>query len=254
MAAYSAFVEELLRRGFTIVGLAAWLRTRHVGRIAIIRHDVDRRASKAVVMAIAEAQLGVRTTYYFRCRRRGFPVSAIRRVAHHGHEIGYHYETLSDAAGDRAEALRLFSANLLAIRTVAACETVCMHGAPLSRFDNRTLLAGMNLDTWGLIGDAHDSMPAGQFLYLTDVTGRMLAGGPGNLRDLLPGAPRRYDLPRKLHDLAAALEKADHPVYLSVHPERWATGTIDAAYCTIVDAAAVAVKRIAGAVRASGRS
>ena len=70
-----------------------------------------------------------------------------------GHNIGYHYETLSRCNGDREAALIRFEGELASLRSLAPVTTACMHGAPLSPHDNADLLRGGLWRRFDLLGD-----------------------------------------------------------------------------------------------------
>lgn len=245
--AYAALLETLRASGRPMGGVADFLESRGRGDVRpriILRHDVDRRPGKAVQLATLEADVGVRATYYFRCTSSGrFPGRAVRPIAAAGHEVGYHYETLSAARGDRAKALAAFRENLAALRTLAPCTTVSMHGAPLSPHDNGTLLKGVALAEFELLGDAILSIPAEHVLYITDTGGRWDADSRVNLRDRLGTSDRAPALPDD-PGFGAALARSPDTLYLSAHPERWSGGPIDAVLCRTMDAAANMAKRL----------
>ena len=75
----------------------------------IFRHDIDRRPYRALVMAEIENSLGVCSTYYFRIKKHTFNPTIISKISQLGHEIGYHYESLSDTDGNMDKALIDFS-------------------------------------------------------------------------------------------------------------------------------------------------
>ena len=64
----------------------------------IMRHDVDRLPGNALKIAELEESLGVRGSYYFRVGKQSFEEEIIKKIAGMGHEVGYHYESLSVAA------------------------------------------------------------------------------------------------------------------------------------------------------------
>ena len=66
----------------------------------IMRHDVDANIQNALAMAQIDARNGIRATYYFRVKPMHFHSGIIERIADLGHEIGYHYEVLSDTKGN----------------------------------------------------------------------------------------------------------------------------------------------------------
>jgi hypothetical protein len=190
--------------------------------LCILRHDVDRLPWRAVAMARLEAGHGIRATYYFRCSVEGrFPEEAIRTISAQGHEVGYHYETLSQHAGDTVRALAAFERNLESFRRIAPCETVSMHGAPLSRHNNQDLLVGIDLARFGLRGDAVLDLARIRPIYITDTGGSWNAGGGRNFRDiggeLAPAVPDLADP----HSAVPFLKAFARPLYISSHPERW---------------------------------
>lgn len=218
----------------------------------VLRHDVDRRPGQAVRMAVAEARMGVRASYYFRCDGSGrFPVPACREVADLGHEIGYHYEDLARCRGDRDRARREFTGHLEALRAIAPCVTVVMHGSPLSRFNNSDLLDERDLPRWGLIGEGILSFRALAPLYFTDAGGRW-NDERVNFRDRVGVMPANVDplVPGELRACLAA--HRDRPVYVSTHPERWSKTAMQFGISVALDQGAAAIKLIVRAV-AAGR-
>ena len=61
----------------------------------IMRHDVDGKANPSLRTAIIENEYNINATYYFRTKKNIFVPSIITQIERMGHEIGYHYETLS---------------------------------------------------------------------------------------------------------------------------------------------------------------
>ncbi len=250
-SSYETLLEASLRAGRTIGTVADHLEGK-LGEFALIlRHDVDRRVEKSLALAKREHRRSIRASYYFRRHGERSPSAAIRRIAGLGHEVGFHYESLSRAKGDRVEALRQFERDLAAMRALAPVRTACMHGAPLSRWNNGDLLRGLDLAAFGLLGDAFLSFEGRPILYLTDTGGRWGVGGGANLRDRIEGsASAGRTPPRRTAEVAALIESYPGTLYLSVHPERWADGPVDLAYCTLVDALAANAKRTLRIARA----
>src|SRR5690606_34263406 len=108
-------------------------------RFVLLRHDVDRMPERALETAKIEHELGIKATYYFRTIKSVFKPDIIHQIREMGHEIGYHYETLSEAKGDKKRAFDLFKSHLDNFRDVCDVKTICMHGKPLSKYDNREL-------------------------------------------------------------------------------------------------------------------
>ncbi len=218
----------------------ASVRTRK--RACIMRHDVDRRPARALAMARLESRFGVRATYYFRVGRLVKCPSLIREIEAMGHEIGFHYENLSKARGDMARAVKSFECDLNILRHYGRVETVCMHGRPLSRWDNRLLWPHLDAARLGLKGEPYCSIDYNRVLYLTD-TGRSWGGeGRSNLRDTVEGlpAPRVRTTPELMEFLA----DNETPVCLTTHPERWTSGAADWLGVLLKDGMVNRVKRL----------
>ena len=145
------------------------------GNYLIIRHDVDARNKNSLHCADMESRSGIRGTYYFRTVQGSYDEDIIREVARLGHEVGYHYEDLAVARGDYDLAIKLFEQNLAMLRRLVPIETICMHGSPLSRYDNRTLWEKYDYREFGIRGEPYLDIDFREVLYLTD-TGRRWDG------------------------------------------------------------------------------
>ncbi|WP_248533279.1 polysaccharide deacetylase family protein [Methanoculleus sp. 7T] len=221
---YGDLIRAILDAGYTTLTVRGCLtgNCRNMQR-AVLRHDVDRRPVNALKMAELEASLGVAATYYFRYPATFVP-EIIRQVHSLGHEVGYHYEVLAKAGGDYKKAIDLFARELAEFRTLCDVRTVCMHGSPLSRYDNRDLWKGYDFRDFGIEGEAYLSMAGKNLRYLTD-TGRTWSG-KHSLRDMMPDAE---PVPvETTDDLVDWIESSgEEGLYLTVHPERWAVGEIE---------------------------
>jgi len=145
-------------------------------KIAILRHDVDHRTLNALKMAEMEADAEIAATYYFRSIPPVFKPDIIRRISDLGHEIGYHYENLSFGrrhSGISREqffelAIEDFKRNLEKFRKLVSVKTICMHGSPWSKYDNRELWDVYDYRDYGIIGEQYLDVDFNEVLYLTD--------------------------------------------------------------------------------------
>jgi hypothetical protein len=218
MAKYEELCRVLLGASYTPVTVYQYLTDPPDGKIVVLRHDIDRKPKNAIRMAEVEYSLGIASTYYFR-HPATFVPEMIKEIHALGHEVGYHYEVLAKAGGDYAKAITLFKKELSEFREVCDVWTVCMHGSPLSRYDNRDLWKVYDFREYGIVGEAYISIAGNGLRYLTD-TGRNW-GGRHSLRDSMPGAE---PVPAEAtDDLSRWIESAgEKALYLTVHPERWA--------------------------------
>ena len=93
-------VDILNKKGLSVINE---IKKNEKGTV-IIRHDVDRLAARALNLAEIESNFGIKSTFYFRIKT--FQPEIVTKMHSMGHEIGYHYECLSDANGDEETAIR----------------------------------------------------------------------------------------------------------------------------------------------------
>lgn len=188
----------------------------------VLRHDVDRRPENALKMAGIEGAFGIRSTYYFRLTKQVFRPDIIRQIAASGHEIGYHYEVMDRAKGDPGRAERTFAAELGQLRSLADIRTACMHGNPLTHWDNRDFWKTHTPAQYGLLAEAYLSFDDPTLYYATD-TGRGWNRRRYNLKDAFPEASVRL-LPvcgATLQLVRGIASRKYRKVYLQIHPNRW---------------------------------
>ncbi len=212
---YGDILKRLHSEGFTPLTIADYLDADDSkGPYAIIRHDVDRLAHRALSMARLEASLGVTATYYFRAST--FDPGIIDEMQSLGHEIGYHYEDYARADGDIRHAHNMFATHLKQFREHADIRTVCAHGSPLSPFTNYDMWTeGPSLAAYNLLGEAYLSInkaeEGDESPYYCSDTNR-----EWTVRDAA------YDHITSTPDLLAAFSELTTPgVYLLAHPSRW---------------------------------
>jgi len=151
-------------------------------KVIILRHDVDAKKYNSLRFARIQAAMQIRGSYYFRILRKSYNRIVIREIAARGHEVGYHYETMDTAEGDVELAYELFCKNLEKLRKLVPVKTICMHGSPLSKYDNRSLWDHYAYRDLGIIGEPYFDIDFSKVLYLTD-TGRRWDGEKVSVRD-----------------------------------------------------------------------
>jgi len=206
-------------------------------KCVILRHDVDARKLNSLNCAMLEKELDITGTYYFRLTPRCFNPQIIKEISELGHEVGYHYEDLVTAHGNYNLARKLFEENLAKLRRVVPVETICMHGSPLSKYDNRRLWEKFNYRDYGIIGEPFLDINFENVLYLTD-TGRRWDGDRVSIRDKVKIKGQkakvvelmfRYEgqrAGRSFHSTFDIIEAANEDqlpdkIMLTIHPQRW---------------------------------
>jgi len=214
---------EVLIENYKIYTVFDYLMKKPAGNIVIMRHDIDRKISNALSMAQREHEFGIRSSYYFRYPTT-FKPDIINKIRDLGHEIGYHYEVLSKTKGDFKKAIELFQSELEEFRKICPVDTICMHGSPLSVFDNRDLWNVYDYHCYGIRGEAFLSFEkkTEDLHYLTD-TGRTWSGKQ-SLRDIMRNESGKEDFLslNTTDDLIVWLgQESRKKLYLTIHPERW---------------------------------
>lgn len=196
------------------------------GKTVILRHDVDLKPYNSLRTALIEHDLGIRGTYYFRIVRESFDPQLIREIAALGHEIGYHYEDLALVNGDIEKAVRSFEINLKKFNQLYPVQTVCMHGSPLSKFDNRLIWQNYSYNSFGIIAEPYFDIDFTKVLYLSD-TGRRWDGEKVSVRDKEMNrsgstVSSRYKIrsSQMIIDMLNKKQLPDH-IMLNFHPQRW---------------------------------
>lgn len=194
LTAYRQLLLALQQAGYAFLTFEEWCDgSKTHGRIVIMRHDVDLKARHSLTFAQIEAELGIRATYYFRATPRSNHPEIIKLIVGLGHEIGYHYNDLSLYNGDEEKALEHFKTQLAYFRQFYPVRTICMHGSPTSKWDNRDLWKTNLYRDFGIIGEPYfDFLSPLSFgrrigsevgnVYFTD-TARMWDGDKYNRRD-----------------------------------------------------------------------
>jgi hypothetical protein len=220
---YDGLLDEIKRTGREVFALRDYFyREDSPSSFFILRHDVDRRPENAVRMAQLENARGLRSTYYFRIRPGVFKEALILDISRLGHEIGYHYEVMDKAKGEISKAAEIFERELKQLRNIADVETACMHGNPLTPWDNRAFWQHYSLSQFDLLGEAYISLKGEDIFYATD-TGRGWNRSGFNIKDRGPDESM-LQLPHfeKTDDLIRVIREMRYDkIYLQSHPNRW---------------------------------
>ena len=225
LEAYKEYVEIIIKKYDNILRFDKYFTINEIPKsFVIFRHDVDRSLKRALNMARIENSLGVSSTYYFRMKPHTFIPPIITEISELGHEIGYHYESLSDTNGSLNLALNDFKNNLEKLRRIAPISTISMHGRPLNRFDNRDIWKNkINhkklLNEFGILGEVYLDIDYADIAYIND-TGRNWSSSQSNIRDkIISHVNADFNTEYELRD---ALEnKKFDKIIFQIHPERW---------------------------------
>lgn len=225
-------INALKNKGFSFQTVEEFIKDPK-DKVVIFRHDVDRHPKHSFQFALIEYEYDIKGTYYFRIVNKSFHPEIIRNIVNLGHEIGYHYEDLALSKGNPEKAIVLFKNHLERLREFYPVKTICMHGSPLSKFDNKELWKSYNYFDFGIIAEPYFDLDYTQLLYLTD-TGRRWNGFAVSIRDKDIESNHQNDnnevalLSRNYifnvtSDIIHAVENESIPnkLLITFHPERW---------------------------------
>jgi hypothetical protein len=161
-------------------------------------------------------------------------------------------------------AIELFQENLEKFRMLYPVKTICMHGSPLSAFDNKSLWKKYNYRDFGIIGEPYFDLDFTKLLYITD-TGRRWDGGKMSVRDKVqsdvesgtwnPESETR-NLRLSFHstfDIISAANSGLLPdqIMFTFHPQRWTDKPVPWIRELVLQRAKNVIKRLI--VKTSGR-
>ena len=222
---YNALCETIVESEYTTLTFSHYFSSKNLPeRFIILRHDVDRKSENALKMAELENSLGINSTYYFRMKKDVFKPAIIKEIASMKHEIGHHYEVLDKAKGDFEKAIRIFDDELKGFRRICDVNTICMHGNPLSSWDNRELWKRYDFKDFGIIGEPYLSIDYQNIVYLTD-TGRSW-NSKFSVKDVVDANTKHaVEEMKSTDDVIRMINKSDfEQMCIVAHPNRWSDG------------------------------
>jgi len=217
---YTELLETALQQGYSLTAYENFVRGEISNeKVYILRHDVDDLPYNSVKTAEIEKSLGGRGVYYFRIVRQSNVPDAIEKIAKMGHEIGYHYEDLALCHGNYEKAYEQFLNNLAYFRKYYPVQTICMHGSPMSKWDNRKIWEKYDYKSTGIIAEPYFDTDFNKMLYITD-TSRHWNGSSYSIRDKVEGLQANINSTRDLiNQLKSGL--LSHQIMMNIHPQRW---------------------------------
>lgn len=230
---YRQLLTTLLQKNYQFVTFESWCKNPStIESVVIMRHDVDLKAINSLKTAQIEASLGIRATYYFRVIPQSNKPEIIEEIVKLGHEIGYHYEDISIFKGNKIKSINHFKEQLEYFRKFYPVKTICMHGSPVSKYDNRDLWKEYKYEDFNIAGEPYfDFINSKDVVYFTD-TARMWNGEKYNVRDKnIKNNHKQFENKNILttFDLINWIETSGNkkPVMITTHPQRWTENKFD---------------------------
>lgn len=229
---YAQLVQSLKDGGYSFATYADYCVGHVPERFVILRHDVDLKPLNSLEIAKIEKRLGAIASYYFRSVPESWDERIIKEISSLGHEIGYHYESLTTCNGDMEAAYRDFCGNLERLRALTDVQTICMHGSPRSEFDSKDLWKKYDYKGLGIIGEPYLTTDFSKMFYLTD-TGRRWDGYKVSVRDKIEKWQDKWiTMGWTFHstdDIILALvgERLPNQLMITTHPQRWTDSKVE---------------------------
>jgi len=230
---YNQLLQALLKNGYSFFLFKDFIKM-DITKKVVLRHDVDLLPQNSLRFAEIQNQLGIIGSYYFRAVPESWNDKIIMQIADLGHEVGYHYENMDTCKGDVDKAWDDFRYNLDKLRTLVDVTTICMHGSPRSKFDNKELWKKYDYKSLDLIGEPYYDVDFNKVFYLTD-TGRRWDGWKTSVRDKVPQQEEWIKQGLIFHstqDIISAIEQQTtnnkqqiinlpNQIMFTMHPQRW---------------------------------
>jgi len=239
---YKRFLEVLKKSKYEFVKfvhLSEHSAVNHLDKIVVLRHDVDLKPVNALEMAELEKDFGITGSYYFRTVPESFDEDIIKKIGEMGHEVGYHYETVDTVTSGKLKvesdpeysgqaisnkdeiidrAFELFYEELEKFRKIVEIKTICMHGSPRGKWDNRIIWEKYNYRDLGIIGEPYFDVDWNEVGYLTD-TGRRWNGDKFSIRDKV-NSKYKFDF-NTTDDIIENINSLPDKMMFTIHPQRW---------------------------------
>jgi len=235
---YKSLISTLVESNYNFQTFEEYLESPKKKSI-VLRHDVDSLPLNSLQFAKIQKEFGIKGTYYFRAVPESWDEKIILEIHSLGHEIGFHYETMDTANSSLKKrkkkfthdelldlAFEEFCTHLEALRELVPVKTICMHGSPLSKYDNKEIWTKFDYNKLGIIGEPYFDIDFSHVFYLTD-TGRRWDGVKVSIRDKV-----KTEYKNKFHTtreiiLAANNNQLPEQIMITFHPQRWREEKID---------------------------
>lgn len=219
---YSRLLDALIEAGYEFQTFREFLINPKM-KLVILRHDVDKLPGNSLCFAKIEYEKKLRASFFFRIVPESLCIDDLMQIKALGHEIGYHYEDMDLAKGDVDKAIKSFEQNLAKLRKLASIDTICMHGSPLSKFDNKDLWKKYDYKDYAILGEPYFDLDYKSLFYITD-TGRKWNNKDASIRDKVD-TPFEINVKSTTHfiELISSGMMPDQ-MMINTHPQRWNDG------------------------------
>jgi len=226
---YREFCQAIHESGYPVLNIEKYLSLENKPETyVLLRHDVDIRPERSLIISQIEADFNISSTYYFRTTEDVFKPELMQQIAELGHEIGYHYEVLDKAKGDIEKAIEIFENELADFRDICDIKTICMHGNSRTIWDNRDLWKHYDFKKYGIAGEAYISINFDILEYFSDTARtwnpkyKIKDMDTKQLDNISHSSKTRQFNVKSTDDLINLILNKEIPrLYILVHPDDW---------------------------------
>lgn len=219
---YRNLLLALQGAGYAFQTLEQFFTSPVQGKTVVLRHDIDKYPQNALQLAQIEQSMGINASYYIRIVEGVWDEEIVKQLVKLGHEVSYHYEDLALANGNLSKAWSFFNTHLGIVRQFYPAKTVCMHGNPMSKWDNREIWNKYDYKQLGVIGEPYFDIDYSKVLYITD-TGRAWNNSKASVRDKINSSNALKLKIKSTNHLINMAYTGMLPgcVMINTHPQRW---------------------------------
>ena len=187
MRYYEDYIRYAQDNGYEIISLEQFyqLPNRRNGKHFILRHDIDWQGISTRKLYLAEKEMQVTSTMYFRFST--IDNNLIRELITNRFNVGFHFETIADYAMENSiddkSKINLgvvrerFIRETQRFEEITGCKvrSVCSHGHPVNKqlgISNNAITENFDLTKWGILFEAYE-----QKMYRDDIDCHILDGG-----------------------------------------------------------------------------
>tara|TARA_B100000768_G_C11218825_1_gene349519 strand:- start:191 stop:982 length:792 start_codon:yes stop_codon:yes gene_type:complete len=235
ITSYKPLLNALQDRNYSFLTFQDFLNSKKEKQV-VLRHDVDLLPKNSLRFAKIQASLGIKGTYYFRAVPESWDENIIKEIEALGHEVGYHYENMDTCNGDVDKSWDDFRYHLDKLRKLVEVKTICMHGSPRSKFDNKEIWNKYDYRSLQITGEPYYDVDFDKVFYLTD-TGRRWDGWKTSVRDKVPQQDLWVKQGLKFHSTQDIIDTVTtgniesevnmpNKIMFTMHPQRWSEGGV----------------------------
>ena len=217
---FQQLLNALQQKGYSFQTFEEFMSNPMKNRVVVMRHDVDRLPPNALILAQLEHEMDIKSSYYFRVVPSVWNENIIQQIVDLGHEVAYHYEDLTLTKGDYEKAITHFEYHLQQLRKFYPSRTICMHGSPMSKWDNRKIWDKYNYQDYGIIGEPYFDVDYSKVFYVTD-TGRAWNNSGISIRDVVASGFNIQIKSTKHFIELIEKDKLPDTLIINTHPHRW---------------------------------